>query len=63
MDTQGKLFEPIGYGVGIATFLLSTILFYYYSADLYYSLLGAFLSALMVWLSYVIIRLLLLASR
>jgi hypothetical protein len=58
-----RLFEPIGYSVGIITFLVSTVLFYNFSADLYYSLLGAFLSALMVWLSYVIMRVLFLASR
>lgn len=63
MVSSDRLFEPIGYSLGIVTFLFSTLLFYNFSADLYYSLLGAFLSALMVWLSYVIMRLLFLASR
>lgn len=63
MPNDEKLFEPIGYVIGVGTFLFSTFFFYYYSGDLYYSVLGAILSALMVWLSYVIMRLLFIASR
>lgn len=63
MPANEKLFERIGYSIGIGTFLFSTLFFYYYSDEFYYSFLGALLSALMVWLSYIIIRLLYIASR
>lgn len=63
MLTNEKLFEPVGYAIGIFTLLISTIFFFYYSQELYYSALGAILAAMMVWLSYVIMRLLYLASR
>ena len=63
MLTNERLFEPFGYAVGIFTLIISTIFFYYYSADFYYSFIGAILAAMMVWLSYVIMRLLYLASR
>jgi hypothetical protein len=63
MPSSEKLFEPVGYFIAVATTAFSTVLFYYYSSDLYYSLLAAFLSGLMVWLSYIIMRLLYIASR
>lgn len=63
MDYREHLFEPIGYGVAFTSFFFSLFFFYFYSADLYYSALGAFLAALMIWLSYVILRLLYMASR
>jgi len=63
MNGKPKVFEWLGYTVALVTFFFSIVVFYHYSDDLYYSWLAAFLSAMLVWLSYIIIRMLVMAMR
>lgn len=57
------LFEWKGYAILFATFVFTLLFYYSYSADWYYSFYGAFFSAVMVWGSYLVIRMIYLASR
>jgi hypothetical protein len=61
--SNGSLFEWKGYLLTLLSFLFTLIFYYYYSADLYYSFVGALFSAGLVWGSYLVIRMIILTAR
>ncbi len=62
MGYGSSLFEWKGYTLAFAT-LVFTVLFYYsYSSNFYYSIVGALFTAALVWGSYLVIRMIYLAS-
>lgn len=63
MDDKPKVFEWMGYTIALATLIFSVFYYYMQSADLYFSTIGAIFTALLVWMSYIIIRLLLISAR
>ena len=63
MNDDAKIFEWVGWTIALVTFI-GCYLFYNSNADeSYYSIIAAFLSAMMVWMSYIIIRMLVIAMR
>lgn len=62
MGNGSSLFEWKGYALAVATLVFTVLFYYYYSYDFYYSLVGALFSAAMVWGSYLVIRMIYLAS-
>lgn len=60
---HNKLIEPIGFVVAGATFLYSFFLFYYDTAVFGGSLAAALLAAGLMWMTYVILRLVMLTIR
>ena len=61
MDTKHTILEWKGYAIGVFTFICSLILFYNWSDEMYYSAFGAFLFAAIIWGSYIVLRLIVLA--
>lgn len=60
---QEKIFEPIGYIIGAATFLFSLFLFYSDTSVFWGSFAAALIAAGLIWVSYVILRIFFLALR
>ena len=60
---SGKIIEPIGYIIAAATLIFSLILFYSDTGQFLGSLGAAILAAGLVWVSYVITRMLWLALK
>lgn len=60
---RNKLFEPTGYIIAVATFLFSFILFYNNTDVFGGSIAAALLSAALVWMTYLMLRLVLLTFR
>lgn len=58
-----KIFEPTGVIVALATLIFSLILFYNDTNVFLGSLMAALLAAALVWMTYVILRLVVLAFR
>lgn len=58
-----KLFEPTGFLIAAATLLFSLILFYNDTDAFFGSLAAALLAAALIWLSYLVLRLVLIAFR
>ena len=63
MTNYSSLFEWKGYVSGFASFFLSLMLYYSYSLDFSYSLVGAAFTGALVWGSYLVIRMMILAAR
>lgn len=63
MEEEKKLIEWKGTVLAIATLIFSVFFFNYYSDDLYYSTLGAIMSALLVWGTYLVMRVMFLALK
>jgi len=63
MENSSSLFEWKGYALTFVILLFSLILFYSYTYDFFYSLVGAVFSAGMAWGGYLIIRMIVLAAR
>jgi hypothetical protein len=60
---RNKLIEPIGFIIALATFLFSLILFYSNTGMFWGSFAAALLAAGLFWISYVILRLVVLTFR
>jgi hypothetical protein len=60
---RDKVIEPIGFVVAVATGLFSFILFYSDNGQFLGSLFAALMAAGLTWISYVILRWILLAIR
>lgn len=63
MNEQKRLFEWKGTVLAIATFIFSLLFFFYYSYEFYYSFLGALMTGALVWATYLIMRIMLLALK
>ena len=61
MNEQKRIIEWKGTVLAIATFVFSLLFFFYYSYELYYSFLGALMTAALVWATYLIMRIMLLS--
>lgn len=60
---KNKIFEPIGYAVAAASFLFSLVVFYRDNAAFMGSFAAALLAAGLIWVSYIIIRIFILAFK
>lgn len=60
---RAKLFEPTGFILTAATFLFSMILFYNNTDVFLGSIIAALMAAGLFWISYIILRFVLLAFR
>ena len=58
-----KLIEPTGFIIAAATFLLSLFLFYNDTDSFLGSFMAAWMAAGLIWLSYLIIRFVLITFR
>ena len=58
-----KVIEPIGFIVAITSFIFSFLIYFYYSFELLGSLFAAFLTAAIVWATYIVLRWVYLAIR
>lgn len=56
-----KYFEPIGYAVAVGTFFFSLLIFYRDNAAFLGSLAAALMAAGLVWATYIVIRIFILA--
>jgi hypothetical protein len=54
---RNRIIEPIGFVIAGCTFLFSWILFYQDTNETIDSFTAAFMAAALVWMSYVILRL------
>ena len=63
MDNNSNLFEWKGYSVGIVSLLLSVLMFFNYSSELFYSFFAAGLLSVLTWGTYIVIRMILLTAR
>lgn len=62
-DRSTKLFEWKGYAVCTASFILTYVLFMSYTAEPFYCLIAALITAAIIWGSYLVIRLMIITSR
>ena len=60
---RDKVIEPIGFIVAGVTFLFSLILFYTDNSMFFGSLFAAIISSALIWITYIILRWVLLACR
>lgn len=58
-----SLFEWKGYLIAFLTFVFTSFFYFSYSADWFYSLVGAGFTAALVWVSYLVIRMMILAAE
>lgn len=63
MESKLNLLEWKGYATGAGTFIITLLLFYHWSGGFTYSVFGAALFAAIIWGSYLVIRLIILAFR
>jgi signal transduction histidine kinase len=63
MNEHKRIIEWKGNVVALGTFLFSILFFFYYSYEFYYSFLGALMTAALVWATYLILRIMLLALK
>ena len=63
MNKDAKVFEWMGWVILLVSFIGCYLFFNSYADESYYSFMAAFLSAMMVWMSYIIIRMLVIAMR
>lgn len=66
MQLQGKqnnFIEPIGMMVGALAGIFSFLLFYSYSGSFWGSLFGALISAVWFWMTYLILRWVVMAFK
>lgn len=58
-----RIFEPIGYAIALISFLFSWLFFYSSNAAFIGSFAAALMAAGLFWVSYIIIRIFVLAIR
>ena len=60
---QEKIFEPIGYAIAAISFVFSVLFFYRDNAAFMGSVAAALMAAGLIWVSYIIIRVFVLAIK
>lgn len=60
---RSKIFEPIGYGIALFSFVFSLIFFYRDNAAFMGSFAAALMAAGLFWVSYIILRIFILAFK
>lgn len=63
MGTSSSFLEWKGYVIAAVSFLISLILYFNYTLEFFYSLIGASFTAGLVWGSYLVIRMIFLAAK
>ncbi len=62
METKRSLLEWKGIALAIVTYIITFVLFFYSTNELFYCVFAALLTAAIVWGTYIVIRLCYLAA-